>query len=667
MPVTGIPSDVSDIVGLKELWAMTVGDPRICVAVLDGPVDLSHACFAGANVTCVETLISCKANTGPAAQHGTHIASVIFAQHSPLKTSVLTEKRCLLRGVAPRCRGLIVPVFKNAPDGILAPCSQLDLARAIMQAIQGGAHIINISGGELSPSGTAHPFLADAVRNAARQGVLIVSAAGNDGCDCLHVPGALPGVLTVGAMDLNCDPLAFSNWGQIYQTQGILAPGVDILGALPGAGTTTQTGTSYATPIVAGVAGLLLSLQLKLGQKPNPQAVYRILLDTAFGCESPVQADCRRILAGRLNISGAVVLISEGVRSMSEPSEIDDASSPPAEVGEGFTSASACLSSVAPAAFDPTATPVSQTPTLSAAAASLTPTSLASPSTELGQVRASTCSCGCGGGPAQLVFALGQLGYDFGTEARRDSIQQHMKQPANPYDPRQLLAYLDDNPWDAGSINWTLNLDATPIYAIQPHGVYGREIGDRLRQFLREQVTEGVERVSVPGSILGSARLFTGQVVPVIHPALRGMYSWTTRALVQATVGGPPPEAVPQEEKDRYDRRTQGVRNFLTRIYDELRNLGVTSQDRAINYSATNAMLASQVFQDAIQQGIDFDRIEVERSPICRPDSDCWDVKLSFFDPKKVFEQARKVYRFTIDVSDVVPVMVGPVRSWFVR
>ena len=64
---------------------------------------------------------------------------------------------------------------------------------------------------------------------------------------------------------------------------------------------------------------------------------------------------------------------------------------------------------------------------------------------------------------------------------------------------------------------------------------------------------------------------------------------------------------------------------------------------------------------------MDLDTIEVERSPICRQYSDCWDVKLMFFNPSKVFEQARKVYRFTVDVSDVVPVMVGDVRSWFVR
>jgi hypothetical protein len=102
-------------------------------------------------------------------------------------------------------------------------------------------------------------------------------------------------------------------------------------------------------------------------------------------------------------------------------------------------------------------------------------------------------------------------------------------------------------------------------------------------------------------------------------------------------------------------------------VYEELRNLGATSQDRALNYAATNAFQVAAVFRDAIQATMTLDTIEVERSPICRPESDCWDVKLTFFNPSKVFEQARKSYRFTVDVSDVVPVMVGSVRSWFVR
>ena len=97
------------------------------------------------------------------------------------------------------------------------------------------------------------------------------------------------------------------------------------------------------------------------------------------------------------------------------------------------------------------------------------------------------------------------------------------------------------------------------------------------------------------------------------------------------------------------------------------RNLGVTPQDRALNFAATNAFNAQKVFETAMREEMDLDTIEVERSPICRLDSDCWDVKLLFFFPQREVQTVRKVHRFTVDVSDVVPVMVGPVRWWFVR
>ena len=285
------------IEGLLDLWDKTIGDPRINIAVLDGPVDQAHPSLTTANLTQLETLASETADQGTASQHGTHIASVIFGQHDgPIK------------GIAPQCRGMLVPVFTDGDDGSIAPCSQLDLARAITQAVNAGAHVINISGGELSPSGTAHPLLADAVQTCADNNVLIVAAAGNEGCDCLHVPGALPSVLAVGAMSAQGLPLDFSNWGEQYQFQGVLAPGENILGAAPNGGTVTQSGTSYATPIVSGIAALLLSLQRKLDQEPDPQAVRAAILESAYSCDPEAVSDCRPFMVGSLNISGATFL-----------------------------------------------------------------------------------------------------------------------------------------------------------------------------------------------------------------------------------------------------------------------------------------------------------------------------------------------------------------------
>ena len=109
----------------------------------------------------------------------------------------------------------------------------------------------------------------------------------------------------------------------------------------------------------------------------------------------------------------------------------------------------------------------------------------------------------------------------------------------------------------------------------------------------------------------------------------------------------------------------KSLRNFLDRMYYDLRNLGQTSAERALNYTATNAFQAATVFADQASLGMQLDRIVTERSAFCRKDSDCWDVKLRFFDPENDKLAARKVSRFTIDVSDSFPVSIGPVRSWY--
>jgi cyanobactin maturation PatA/PatG family protease len=269
--------------------------------------------------------------------------------------------------------------------------------------------------------------------------------------------------------------------------------------------------------------------------------------------------------------------------------------------------------------------------------------------------------------PDSLVFALGTIGYDLVSEARRDSVQQHMEAKASPTDPTAMLEYLRQYPSEAASILWTLSVDQTPLYIILPNGPFAGEVYSRLREFLTEQLSEDIERVSIPGRLVGQARLFNGQMLPVITPELRGMYSWTTEALVEGTAGSPAEGSTTAAQRTTNAAKRAMVRGFLERIYHELRNLGVSSQDRAINYVATNPFHTQSVYEAAIAESMELDTIEVARSQICRPDSDCWDVKVYFFYPDRQVQSVRKVHRFTVDVSDVVPVMIGPVRSWYVR
>lgn len=109
----------------------------------------------------------------------------------------------------------------------------------------------------------------------------------------------------------------------------------------------------------------------------------------------------------------------------------------------------------------------------------------------------------------------------------------------------------------------------------------------------------------------------------------------------------------------------RSLSSFLNRVYYDLQNLGQMARDRGLNFAATNAFQAVQTFSEAVAIGMELDSIEVEKSPFCRYGSECWDVKLKFFDPENG-RRAKRVFRFTIDVSDRTPVTLGKVRSWAV-
>ncbi len=642
------------------------GCPGAIIAILDGPIDLDHPCFSDANIEVPYDSGLAPQENCAAAAHGTHVASIIFGQPgSPVV------------GIAPRCKGISLPIFASGTDERLS-CSQIDLARAIMLALEHSAQIINISGGQLDFSEEPEQFLKDALDRCERDGVLVVAAGGNDGCECPHTPASYPTVLAVGAADESGRPLQLSNWSTAYISSGLLAPGKDILGAVAGGGIAKRTGTSFATPIVSAHAALLLCEQIYRGEKPAPLAVRTALLLSATNSSTSQWTDGRRV-AGNLNFLAASHLLQSRRNEMSYGTH-DHLNGMEDQIDSITKQATAGASILAAAK----STDDNQSLSLNPLA----------PCSDVGGVQAS-CGCNGGGGgcscgskqtvestPAkQIVYALGTIGIDFGTESRRDSISQYL-QPKEPFSLDKLINYLSS---PAGTpelerLIWTLNMDGAPVYAIQPFGAFAYAgYANLLELFARQEKKKKEEKpkeekgflVAIPGLAFGRTRLMSGETVPTLHPSARGMSPWDVKAVVQGLTKADSSEKPKRKTGDKPEDIDPSKMELFLNDYTQMltrkyRNLGVAGRERALNFASMSAGLIAEVAHKFGGLDLVLDEIEVIRSVACRSGSECYDVRVKMFIPSDG-KAAIKVFQFTIDVSDIIPVALGDISSWSER
>ena len=316
--------------------------------------------------------------------------------------------------------------------------------------------------------------------------------------------------------------------------------------------------------------------------------------------------------------------------------------------------------------------------------------------------------CGCGGGPKpalQRVFALGQIGYDFGTEARRDSIKQFL--PRNTeLTTASLLALLapdgDVQP-EVERVTWLLKLDQTPLYAIRPAGAFAFNGYAQILAALEAQsrppvgpdapegeepaepaagkgrkkakaVKEPIDLFSVAGVLSGSIRLMSGETVPILIPSARGIIWWEIRksydsfvARLEADPGDGRVIQLLRDDPAAFYRLFSSLlgdfKNLITRKY---RNLGLLGRERAINFAAMSAFTVFDYLKEMIGLDLIIDDISVSNSPACRPGSECYDVQIRTFRQSDVTASLR-VFQFTLDVSDTIPVDIGNVAVWSER
>ncbi|MBI5247523.1 MAG: S8 family peptidase [Elusimicrobia bacterium] len=218
-------------------WGITEGK-GVKVAVIDTGIDASHPELTGSvdggysAITKSENPADYQDDNG----HGSHVAGTIAA-HRDGKGVV---------GVAPKARLYAVKVLDADGSGNLS-----DVVDGIVWAAKNKMDVANMSLGAPVDS----EAMKRAVRFARGSGVVVVAAAGNSG-GAVGFPGAYPDVIAVAASDSEDKLAGFSSRGPEVD---FIAPGVDVLSARMGGGFASYSGTSMASPHVAGLAALVVS------------------------------------------------------------------------------------------------------------------------------------------------------------------------------------------------------------------------------------------------------------------------------------------------------------------------------------------------------------------------------------------------------------------------
>mmetsp|Transcript_38199 Transcript_38199/g.70109 ORF Transcript_38199/g.70109 Transcript_38199/m.70109 type:complete len:629 (+) Transcript_38199:208-2094(+) len=227
----------------SAVWALTKKYPNkypntpVKVCIIDTGYDGSHEDLPTVGVTGTNTGYGDALQDGDG--HGTHCAGVIGA--------VGDNGRGIV-GVNPDPTKFSFHIVKALNDDGMGTASSV--LKGIQGCISSGAKIISMSLG----GGPKSPMFDALYEEAYDKNILVFAAAGNVGVMRDDFPASYPLVVSVGAVDKNGNRADFSNWNDQLELMG---PGVDIYSTFPGSGYGMLSGTSMATPYVAGVAALV--------------------------------------------------------------------------------------------------------------------------------------------------------------------------------------------------------------------------------------------------------------------------------------------------------------------------------------------------------------------------------------------------------------------------
>lgn len=279
---TGGTSDAD--IDAPEAWSVITGSSAVVIAVIDTGVDYNHPDLAaniwtGSNGGYGYDFFNGDSDPMDDNNHGTHCAGTIagVGNNGTGVAGVNWQAKIMA------CKFLSADGYGSVSDAV----------DAIIYAVNNGAHILSNSWGGSDYS----QALKDAIEYANTNNVLFVAAAGNSGTDNDYDPQYpasydCDNIISVAATDHSDDLAYFSCYGTTSVDIG--APGVDIYSTIPGSSYDTYSGTSMATPHVAGVAGLVLAQNPDYDDDQIKESIFN-------GAEQISALSGKCVTGGRLN------------------------------------------------------------------------------------------------------------------------------------------------------------------------------------------------------------------------------------------------------------------------------------------------------------------------------------------------------------------------------
>lgn len=270
-------------INAAQAWDISMGSESIVVAVTDNAIYTSHPDLAGKLVPGWDAAHSDN-NPNPAGgndgEHGTHVSGIVGAK---------TNNSIGVASIGFNTSVMPVKIGRDSDGALIAGYE------GIVWAASNGADVINMSWG----GGGYSSYGQNVINNAYDQGCILVAAAGNDGVNTQFYPAAYSNVIAVASTNSNDIKSGFSQYGTWIT---VSSPGSNILSTVPNTSYSYKDGTSMASPLVAGLIGLMKSVNPAL-----PQAdIINCLVTTCDNINAMNPNYLGQLGAGRINAYAAM-------------------------------------------------------------------------------------------------------------------------------------------------------------------------------------------------------------------------------------------------------------------------------------------------------------------------------------------------------------------------